>query len=1116
MENKRQVFQADNPSRWKRFKWIVRILSVLIVLAVFILGYSIIQYNAVKLPDFNYQRNQYQKLTDSQLKKSLNPYDYQSLDSEMTKLRQNPRNNFYKRLIEQAMQTKPIIPLRAGFYVNWDPQSLYSLRANIKHMNMILPEWFFISDTSCQVTIDVDSTALNIIRKEKVAIVPMLSNFFKGKFNGDNVHRIIISPENRKIFIESLVNALNNYQFQGINIDLEDLSAETTDEYLIRFQQELFMALHKENLLVTQDIIPFDNDYNIKLLSRYNDLIFLMGYDEHNDMSYPGTIAAQAWIAKALEEIRKSMSPSNVVLCIPAYGYDWAKDCQGVDISYQDAITTSLLEDAEITYDNNTSNLFYSYTDDSNLSHQVYFTDAITDFNLIRASEDFGAAGVAIWRLGSEDSRLWKFFDRSLAMDSLKKYSFDPDDLEQINSAFNVDFIGQGEIMEIADVPENGITKLLFNKQSYLFDAQSYKQLPQCYVIKRTGLASKKLALTFDDGPDNDYTPAILKILRKYKIPATFFITGINAENNIPLVKEIYESSCDIGNHTLTHPNLERISDDRIRVELRATELLIETITGHSTIFFRPPYNTDAEPRDPAEIKPLVIVQREGFLTIGSSIDPNDWAKGISADTIVKRVIDQQDLGNIILLHDAGGNREQTVKALPQIIEYFEKKGFTFVTVSDLMGKTRDQVMPPIDKSLEKYALLADSAIFETTYFYQHLLAALFLLALILTSGRIISVAILAILQKNKEQKENIPLKTKPKVSIIVPGYNEEVTIVKTIENLLNSYYPNFEIIVVDDGSKDNTFKIVADKYAGHPKVVIYTKPNGGKASALNFGIEKATGNYLVCIDADTILMPEAISKMMPLFVDEKVVAVAGNVQVGNTVNLLTNWQSIEYISSQNFDRRAFDYINSIMVVPGAIGAFRKSAVIEVGAFAIDTLAEDCDLTLRLLRAGYRVRSCNEAISLTEAPETLKMFLKQRFRWTFGIMQSFWKHHDLLFAKKPRNLGWILLPNLLIFQLILPLLSPIVDIYFIIGLFSKHPLPIVLAYFAYFAIDIGISMLAFKFDKLKFTPRLMILFFIQRILYRQLFFYVIIKSYIKALKGELISWGFLKRTGNVK
>ena len=170
-----------------------------------------------------------------------------------------------------------------------------------------------------------------------------------------------------------------------------------------------------------------------------------------------------------------------------------------------------------------------------------------------------------------------------------------------------------------------------------------------------------------------------------------------------------------------------------------------------------------------------------------------------------------------------------------------------------------------VDKSLEKYALLADSAILETTYFYQHLLDALFFLALILTVARILLIATLSILQKSKERKETIRMDEKPRVSIIVPAYNEEITIAKSIENLLKSDYPEFEIVVVDDGSKDGTFKRVTDLYCGHPKVAVFTKPNGGKASALNFGIEKSTGDFLVCMDADTVLLPDAISRMMHL-----------------------------------------------------------------------------------------------------------------------------------------------------------------------------------------------------------------------------------------------------------
>ena len=232
-------------------------------------------------------------------------------------------------------------------------------------------------------------------------------------------------------------------------------------------------------------------------------------------------------------------------------------------------------------------------------------------------------------------------------------------------------------------------------------------------------------------------------------------------------------------------------------------------------------------------------------------------------------------------------------------------------------------------------------------------------------------------------------------------------------------------------------------------------------------------------------------------------------------MNLLTRWQSIEYITSQNFDRRAFDTLNSIMVVPGAIGAFRRDAVREVGMFTTDTLAEDCDLTIRLLRAGYKIRTCNEALAFTEVPESLEMLIKQRFRWTFGIMQTFWKHRDMLFSGKRANLGWVALPNMLIFQLILPILSPVVDITLLLSFFMPKPEVIVILYFAYYLLDVVISYMAFRFDDEKFTIRDAYNLFLQRILYRQFLWYVLIKGYLRAIKGELALWGILKRTGNV-
>jgi cellulose synthase/poly-beta-1,6-N-acetylglucosamine synthase-like glycosyltransferase len=269
-----------------------------------------------------------------------------------------------------------------------------------------------------------------------------------------------------------------------------------------------------------------------------------------------------------------------------------------------------------------------------------------------------------------------------------------------------------------------------------------------------------------------------------------------------------------------------------------------------------------------------------------------------------------------------------------------------------------------------------------------------------------------------------------------------------------------------------------------------------------------------LCIDADTHLLPNAMGLLIAHFANPKVGAVAGNVKVGNEVNWLTKWQSIEYITSQNFDRNAFAYINAITVVPGAIGAFRKAAIQDAGGFTADTFAEDCDLTIRILRAGYRISNENKAIALTEAPETLKMFLKQRFRWTFGVMQSFWKNRDALFNPSYGSLAWIALPNILVFQMLIPMIAPLADFFMIIGLLTGNAIMILKYYGLFMLVDVAVALVAFMFERERIWKLVWLI--PQRLVYRWLMLYVLFKSIKRAIKGELQSWGVIKRTGNIR
>ena len=1020
--------------------------------------------------------------------------------------------------------------VRAAFYVDWDPQSLFSLQKNIDKLNMVVPEWFFIDPKTDLLRTEIDTAALKVMKKGKVKILPLINNINEslgqGEFDGDLIHRILHDKNKRERLINDITKALKKYDLQGINIDFEEFK-ENSDEPIIAFQKALYEKLHPLGYLVSQDIMAGDDDFNVKALAKYNDYMFLMAYDEHYASSIPGEISGQKWIERIVDKTAKEVPSDKIILCFAGYGYDWQEKQEGETITYDQAIAIAKQHNAVIKFDNNTYNNSFKYTDSNGKKHEVDFEDAATNFNTIRFSDEYGLAGTALWRLGSEDQRLWSFYQRSLTSESLEKKPFDFEVMKRVDTRIESPaYIGDGEILNVIAAPSPGKIDLEINTNETIITEQKYVELPTKYVISKFGNVNKQVILTFDDGPDPIYTPPILDILKREKVPAVFFVIGIQGENNIPLLQRIYKEGHEIGNHTFTHPNIALVSADRAAKEMETTRLLIEAVTGKSTVLFRAPYNADAEPTTEAELKPIALSKAQNYYTVGESIDPNDWEKGVSADSVYIRTIKQYEANpdkGIILLHDAGGDREATVKALPRIIKYFKDRHIQFTTVAHLLGKTKDEIMPEAKGPF----ISLDNFIFDFGYWFGHFITAAFWVAIILGFLRIALMAIMAFIKKWRDYKYPPIYKASEgifqKVSIIVPAYNEEINAVKTIENLLDQNYPDFDIVFVDDGSKDKTFAMINDAFADNPKVKVNTKPNGGKASALNYGIKLTKSDYVVCIDADTQLKTDAISQLMKGFRiqlkdNAEVGAIAGNVKVGNENTMLTKWQSIEYTTAQNFDRRAFDLINGITVVPGAIGAFKKEAIEKAGGFTTDTLAEDCDLTIRILRNDYRIINCIEAVAITEAPESLKEFMKQRFRWSYGIMQAFWKNRDACFNPRYKGLGMVALPNILLFQIVLPIFAPLADLVLIISLFWNHNDPdslhkIWVYYIAFMLVDMLVSVVAFIFEKEKLTK----LFWLipQRFVYRQLMYVILFKALRRAIKGESQSWGVLTRTGNV-
>ena len=410
----------------------------------------------------------------------------------------------------------------------------------------------------------------------------------------------------------------------------------------------------------------------------------------------------------------------------------------------------------------------------------------------------------------------------------------------------------------------------------------------------------------------------------------------------------------------------------------------------------------------------------------------------------------------------------------------------------------------------------------------------LFFVGDVLMSARLIIIGVFAVIDRFRKRKNFATAGYAPRVAVLIPAYNEEKVIVRTIRSVMMSNYKNLHIIVIDDGSKDRTAEVAREAYPNDiasGRLVVLTKPNGGKADALNYALERTNEELYVGIDADGVIAHDAITNLVPHFANPKIGAVAGNAKVGNRVNLWTRWQALEYITSQNFERRALDLFDVVMVVPGAIGAWRTSTVKAGGGYHTNTVAEDADLTMNVLEQGYSVIYEDQALAFTEAPVNADGLMRQRFRWSFGILQAIWKHRGAI--SKHRAMGLFALPNILIFQILLPLVSPLIDLMFVAGVFHYfidryfHPetastasfYKLIIFFGAFLLIDFVTSALAFALERKhpasKGDAWLLVHIWIQRFTYRQVFSVVLFKTLKRAFDGKPFAWDKLDRTAQM-
>ncbi len=1081
----------------------------------------------------------------------------------------------------------------AGFYVSWDETSRASTRRNIAALTHFIPEWLHLKAAGAPYADPTQRPFLDarqpqdlkdvqpFVQKNHVPIIVLLNNFTKkgrgeegeGKWDTVALHQIVSTPAARANLINHLRDWLLAQKFQGVNIDFEQPAVEDRDN-LTTFMRELSADFHAHHLLVTQDVQPGSESMDITALAPVCDWIVPMLYDQHEGSSEPGPVAGIDWTRQQLTTLLQTIPADKIVMGVGNHGYDWTLGQKGAqDVSYQSAILTAKESqpDAYVHLDRSSLNPTFSYTDEvvhqtetRVAKHVVWMQDAVSVFNQLQIGKREGVRGAALWYVGAEDPSLWSFYHKQKwALDWTKIAQSGGLDTLAYNGAGEVDFEGEGELLQPRAAPSNGERRVTVDPKTNLITREEYQKdpvtgqmkFPSGWVVRRygggLGNPKKQIVLSFDDGPDPTWTPQILDILKQYKVPAVFFVVGKQAEENPGLIRREWNEGHEIGNHSLTHPDLFKLSTEAQNLQLTTTQRIIQAITGHSTLLFRPPYGGDVEPKTGSEVSPMLNAANLNYLTVGEKNDPQDWrpyeyltgtealdlSRPRNAQAIITSVVSNRDEGSIVLLHDAGGPRQNTIDALPQLITQLRGLGYEFVSVSKLTGFPREQMMPKVTGH-DTLLVGADKYVFFVSYIVQRILTTLFTLSIVLGMSRVALFVGLALVQRVRERRRVFPVGFTPTVSVIIAAYNEEKVIARTVRALLDGDYPNLEVLVVDDGSKDNTAQVVSEAFGDTPRVSLIRKPNGGKASALNHGLAVATGEIVVSLDADTLFASDTIRNLARHFADSGVGAVSGNVRVGNVSTfgawlrsfeaqkisgvsrfskaiqgfLLTRWQSLEYITSQNFDRRGYDLMNCITVVPGAVGALRRSAVHNVGGYTHDTLAEDTDLTWKLRRAGWRIVNDNSAMAYTEAPESLRNLAKQRFRWAYGTLQCLWKHRAATFHDGA--FGWLALPSLWVYQILFPAVSPFMDIAMLYSVIAGNFTQFLQYYLVMFGVELTAALIAVRMDKA--DMRLLPWLFFQRFVYRQMMYYVILKALVTAICGGAVGWGKFERTGTAR
>src|SRR5213595_2655486 len=678
-----------------------------------------------------------------------------------------------------------------------------------------------------ELQIDADPRLPKLAASKGIALMPLLTNLVGDNWEPEAIENLAHGPRDRQErFISKVIAVLRDAKAAGVVVDWEQIDPAYRKD-ITGFVDKFADALHDDNKelwLCVQpgqelDYIDFDE------LGDNVDRFVALLFDETSDIDAPGPLGSRSWFEGWLHVLLEDSDTKQWIIALGSYGYDWTIGAKKAElINFSEAMSRA--NDAEIESAEVRGPAYspYFYFQDEDKEHAVWFLDAVTFVNQLREVRDKKAGGFALYRLGSEDPAIWD------ALNVPRDFKFDDQTrqaLELIKSTDTITDVGDGEIVTVDEDRTDGRRKLAVDAEGYL--TAKYVRFAEFPTLYHQGAGGEhQVAITFDDGPDPRWTPKILDILKAANVKAAFFLVGVNAERYPGLVRRIVNEGHEIGNHTYYHPNLALCWPEHIRLELNATQLLLETITGRATTLFRPPYAADTGPTQLSELAPLKIAEDLNYLVVLENIDPQDWAKP-GADIILRRIKQQRHDGSVILLHDAGGDRSQTVEALPRILNWLHTRGDTVVPVSTLLGTVRDAVMPPLRHRGPSLAWFVSSTGFRLYHSIEEFLWAFMIVATALVVIRTLIVVWLAYRFRSGPKAHF----AEP-ISVVMAAYNEGKVIAETLRALLETDYEGqIEVVVVDDGSSDHTAAEVEHVAQSESRVRLLRQENRGKAQAL-------------------------------------------------------------------------------------------------------------------------------------------------------------------------------------------------------------------------------------------------------------------------------------------